>query len=73
MKVVSKLSHDEQLMRFARNVAKLETRARELRKQLKTVTSELRYRRRELKQYAQAVTDIPWNERAPNFGTLGDK
>lgn len=69
----SPLTHDEQLMRIARSNARLETKARSLRQQLKQVTADLRAGRRELKKYAQSVADIPWNERAPRFGTMGDK
>lgn len=73
---MSTLSHDEQLMRLARQVSKLETKAREQRRQLKQTTADLRARRRELKAYAQSVSDgnLPaWNERSPRFGTMGDK
>lgn len=72
-KAVSPLSHEEQLMKIARSVARLETKARGLRQQLKNVTAELRAKRKELKAYAQNIVDIPWNERSPKFGTLGDK
>jgi septal ring factor EnvC (AmiA/AmiB activator) len=69
------LAHDEQLMRLARQLAKLETKARELRRQLKVVTKDIKARRKELKAYSQRVADgnVAWNERAPKFGTLGDK
>lgn len=66
------LSHDAQLMKLARHVARLEGRARELRGALKRVTSELKARKRELKGYAQSVADHKWNEQAPPMRTFGE-
>lgn len=61
----SVLSHDEQLMKHARAVARLETKARELRARLKLVTTDLKSARKLLRTYTQSLTDQPWNERAP--------
>lgn len=53
----STLSHDEQLMRMARNIAKLETKARSLRAQLKLVVKDLKAEKKTLRAYAQSLAD----------------
>lgn len=69
----SSLSHDEQLMRMARAVAKLEGRARALRLQLRKVSAELRAERKTFKAYAQNVADSNWANQAPPLRTFGEK
>jgi septal ring factor EnvC (AmiA/AmiB activator) len=67
------LAHDEQLMKAARSIARLESKARSLRYQLKETTRELREARRGLKAYAQNIVDHKWNEQAPPMRTFGEK
>lgn len=53
----SALSHDAQLIRLSRDVTKLERHQRALRASLKATLKELRFKRRELRKYAQAIAD----------------
>lgn len=53
----SRLAHDEQLLRMARTVARLESKARALRHQLKETTTTLRAEKKSLRAYAQSLAD----------------
>lgn len=53
----SPLSHDAQLVKMARSVARLEQKAAALRAQLKATTKALAHERRTLRGYAQFVAD----------------
>lgn len=55
----SPLAHDSQLIKMALVVAKLENRAKQQRKDLKETTRELKFKRKELRAYAQSLTDTP--------------
>lgn len=70
---MSALSHDEQLMKAARAIARLERKARGLRAELKEVTRNLKAARRELRAYAQGIADHRWNESAPPMRVFGEK
>lgn len=71
----SPLSHDNQLVRMALAVAKLEGKARQLRRDLKDVMRDLRFRRKELKSYAQSLTDKPIEARpdSPPMRIFGER
>lgn len=69
-------SHDEQLLKIARQVTRLENRAKDKRRELKLIMGELKARRKELKAYTQNLADgnLPaWNERGPKLRTMGDR
>lgn len=53
----STLTHDAQMIRMSRHIARLERRATELRRELRTVVTELRSQKRALRGYAQEITD----------------
>ena len=57
-------SHDQMMIRLARQIASLERRQRNLKRELKIIAADLRTRRRELKAISQELAD-----KAPGRGT----
>lgn len=53
----STLTHDAQMIRMSRHIARLERKATELRRELRGVVTELKAHKRALRGYAQEVAD----------------